>query len=156
MTDPEDLIRAFAAAGPDEKRENFERSTLKLVLGQLGWSAGQIRGAAAEYGPAFGWDWFNEQNLVAVRVGSTRQFRFNLIELLTKPSKHPVVEAFRAFKGADAEPCCMVFHIFEAGRWVATNLATPDDPSVHIATNGLKFNIVSFSKFFSNRWSAPT
>ena len=32
------------------------------------------------------------------------------------------------------------------------NLATPDDSSIHIATKDLKFNVLSFAKFFSNRW----
>lgn len=151
------LPSSLGGSSNEDKTENFERSTLKLVLGQLGKTAGEIRGLEADLGTGFGWDWFNQEGLVRGRIGSAREFRFNFFELLTKPTGHPIVEAFADFKGASLDPCCLVFHVYDHGRWVATNLTTTDETSIHIvAVRGtLKFNVLPFAKFFATRWG-PT
>ncbi len=154
----EDLPAAFRGTSDDDKLSSFEASTVRLILSQIGWERQAIQQAASDYGPAFGVDWLNEMSIIRARIGTARALSFRFEDLLLKPSGHEIVEAFRIFKGDSAEPCCLIFHVFDHGRWVATNLATPDDASIHVVTDGghLKFNVLSFTKFFTNRWSSES
>mgnify|MGYP001576757903 CR=1 FL=1 len=148
--------QVFGALSGEDKRDNFERSTLKLVLGQIGWTKARIEREAEDLGPGFSWDWFNDLNLTGrARIGSTRVFQFNFDDILFKPSHHPITEAFREFKGDSADPCCLVFKVSDRGRWVATNLKTDDDTSIRVVVDGakLRFNLLPFPSFFFNRWS---
>jgi hypothetical protein len=153
----EDLIRGFGHDSNDDKLVNFEVSTLSEVLKQLGWTASKVAAMKAELDAAFSWDWFNNEGFLKnARVGSTRVFRFDFFELLTKPTDHPITRAFAEFKDDSSDPCCLVFKVFDHGRWVATNLTATDDPHLHVATAKLTFNILPFSKFFQRRWGETT
>lgn len=134
------------------KQANFEVSTVGLVLQQLGFHAKEIRKLKDELAEGFGWSWLNDQGLVGATCGSTRAFNFEFFELLTRPAKHPITLAVREFIKDQDEPHCLVFNVYDYGRWVATNLATGDDSSLHVVTNGFKFNVLPFTGFFANRW----
>jgi hypothetical protein len=138
-----------------EKLTNFETSSLAAVLKQLGWTPGQVAGQQRDLETGFGWDWFNDLGLVGARVGSTREFRFNFEELVTKPNQHPITHAFREFRDTQDDPkapCCLIFHVYQHGRWVATNLTTSQDPSIHVVTPDVTFNVLTFQQFFARRW----
>ncbi len=154
MNDANDFASGlFGADSPEEKSEAFEESSLRVVLQQIGWTAPAIQKERSELGPAFGWDWFNDLNLIGARVGSCRSFRFNFFELIHKPARHPITEAFKEFRGTDPDPCCLIFYVYQEGRWVATNLKTDDDSSIHVVTGDTKFNVLPCTNFFKNRWN---
>ncbi len=156
MDGPLDDLNKFLAdkdAIKGDKVVNFEVSTLSFVLQQLGRTPADIRALKAQYGDMFGWDWFNGEGLCGARAGSTREFSYNFFDLILQPAKSPITAEFMAFRGEDNDPCCLVFAVYGYGRWVATNLATSDDPSIHVAVKDLKFNVLPFPKFFQNRWA---
>jgi hypothetical protein len=154
---PDDVMKQLGLSDAAKELEthkltNFEESSVGAVLKQLGWSAGQVAHQKHELQEGFGWDWFNDEGLVTARVGSTREFRFNFFDLLRKPVSHPITEAFLNFRGTSTEPCCLIFYVYGQGRWVATNLTTLEDCSLHVSTSQAIFNVLPFEKFFSNRW----
>jgi hypothetical protein len=156
VSDPLDDLNKFLADKEDVKGAkilNFELSTLALVLRQLGHTTKAVHGFRAQYGDMFNWDWFNGENFCGARVGSTREFSYNFFDLLLCPHKCPVTDEFRAFKGDSSDPCCLIFAVYGYGRWVATNLATAEDPSLHVALKDFRFNVLPFPKFFQNRWA---
>ncbi len=151
---PDDVMEQLGI-GPlsrEQKVDNFETSTIAAVLRQMGWTQPEIRGLQSDLGPGFSWGWFNELGVVGARCGSTREFRFRFEELVTKPSSHEIVAAFREFIAGYDYPACLIFHVYDHGRWVATNLQTSEDTSIHVVAGGLKFNILPFAEFFMNRW----
>jgi hypothetical protein len=149
--DYDELI--FGPKSEDEKIECFEESTLRLVLLQIGWTSGQVARTREEIGPNFGWDWFNDLNLTGVtRVGSTRIFRFNFDELLTKPASHPITKAFSEFSASAGVPCCLVFRVADRGRWVATTCPVDYDTCIRVVTDDLTYSVLPFTAFFQKRW----
>ncbi len=156
MTDdlPDDVMKQLGI-GPlsrEQKIDNFETSTIAAVLRQLGWAGAEIAGMQSDLGPGFCWEWFNDLAIVGAKCGSTREFRFRFEELVTKPSRHEVVNAFQEFLGDSKEPVCLIFHVYDHGRWVATNLQTTQDTSIHVVTGETTFNVLPFAAFFKNRW----
>ncbi len=151
---PDDVMEQLGI-GPlskDQKIDNFETSTIAAILRQLGWAQPEIKGLQVELGPGFSWDWFNDLAIVSAKCGSTREFRFRFEELVTKPTRHEITEAFGAFLGDSQEPHCLVFHVYDNGRWIATNLQTAQDTSIHVVTGTVTFNVLPFAEFFKNRW----
>lgn len=147
----------FGADSEDEKQEAFEESTLKLVLGQLGWDAAKIRNEKSELGPNFGWDWFNGEDLVKPDVRSGRCMRFTFFDLLTKPRNHEITALWvgNLMANQSAEGNIFIFKVFQYGRWVATDLELRDTPYLHVDDGlGNEFNIVPFTNFFKSRWNA--
>ncbi len=150
MVNADDIINnVFGKSSQDKKCENFEVSTLSLVLRQLGLTAEDVRNKKEELGAAYGWDWFNGEHDKLPRLGSTRDFNFNFWELITKPSTNPISKAFAAFD--DGNHCCLIFNVFDHGRWVATNVDVSQQAHIHVVTNGLDFKVLPFAQFF-NRW----
>jgi hypothetical protein len=149
--DPSQAREFFAQA----KQESFETSTIKAILRQCKMTAAEIKHLEHELGPALTWDWLNEQPYFDFRVGSERAFSFSFEELLTAPSGHPIVNAFKRFYADEPGAGALVFKVFDHGRWVATNLVTSDDTCIRVVLPDLKLNILSFSAFFARRTSEP-
>jgi hypothetical protein len=136
----------------EERKMNFEDSSVSALLKQIGWTGAQIQCEKRERETGFGWDWFNDLGLINVRCGSTREFRFDFFQLLRKPNEHPITQAFAEFICDSDEPACLIFYVYNQGRWVATNLQTTDDCSLHVVAPNMTFNVIMFEKFFVNRW----
>ena len=155
MVTADEFAKGFGQQSHNDKNENFEISTLAEVLKQLGWTAGKINALKSELDASFGWSWFNSENLIGnFRVGSLRIFNYNFQELFKKPANHPITLAFKEFKGDSEDPCCLVFKVFDDGKWLATNLELSEYSHHHIVTDGgkFKFNVIPFPKFFQLRW----
>lgn len=157
-TDPEAF---FGADSEDEKQEAFEESTLKLVLGQLGWDSGKIRGEKSELGPNFGWGWFNGEDLIKPDVRSGRCLRFTFFDLLTKPRNHEITKLWQdnLAEYRSDEGNIFIFKVFQHGRWVATDLDLSGGicltPFLHVDDGvGTSFNVTPFTNFFKSRWNA--
>lgn len=155
MNDPAELFQEFSALSDEEKIENFERSTIQLVLRQLGKSPKEVKELADSLGPSFDWDWFNSEIDLSVQVVSTRYFKFNMIEFFTRPTKHPVVADFYTRSAVD-KPLCVVFKAHDYGRMIITNMKLPDYTHIHVVVGGKPCNIVQFNDFFSNHFKDPT
>lgn len=147
----------FGGDSADEKQEAFEESTLRLVLGQLGWDAAKIRGERSELGPNFGWDWFNGEDLVKPDVRSGRCLRFTFFDLLTKPRGHEITKLWVSnyAEHASAEGNIFIFKVYDHGRWVATDMDLHLTPFLHVDDGvGTSFSITPFTNFFKTRWNA--
>lgn len=149
-----DFVSAFSASSEEDKRENFEQSTLKLVLKQLGMSAKKVQYLSEDLGPEFTFDWFNYQQYISPLVLSDRCFRFNVKDIFLRPSKSPVVEMYdkATVEHDDNEPICLIFKCYDIGRLIATNIKLTDYTHVHVNVRGIVFNVVPFAGFFSERY----
>ena len=151
MTD--DLMALFTASSDEEKIENFALSTLKLVLGQLGASAKQVRWLANEHGEGFDFDWFNGAGYISPTVLATRCFNFNLAQLFTAPHRSPLTEHWREVFNPRAEgDLCVVFKAHDLGRMMLTTLKCEDRPHIGVRTSDTAFNVVLFKDFFKSRY----
>lgn len=121
MSGEEFLESAFGRDSDLEKVEQFEQSTLKLLLRRIGWTKRDIDIEAAELGPGFTFDWFNEQGLADFPIFADRCFHFNIQELLTKPLKCPLIQQFHERWVANGrEDMAVIFKAFNLGRIVVT------------------------------------
>ena len=93
--DPQEFAAAFSSKTNDEKKEDFERSTLSLVLKQLGASIAQVRGWENELGPEYSMEWFNRQCWLSPHLYTERCFNFNFEQLFTAPVNHPITKMFQ-------------------------------------------------------------
>ena len=146
------LDAEWRAEHDEQRRTNFEDSSVSAVLKQLGWTSAQIQREKRELETGFGWSWFNDLELINARLGSTREYRFDFFQLLRKPVGHAITEAFGEFLGDSRDPACLIFYVYNQGRWLATNLQTADDCSLHVVTPDMTFNVIAFEKFFVQRW----
>ena len=156
MTAIDDFLAGFREGKTDlEKEEDFEVSTLKLVLAQLGAPKPAINGWAKQFGPAFTFDWFNSRGIIPARVASRRVFRFEFKDLLFRPTKSEVVDVFKdelEHGDSDDAKLCMIFKVFEYGRMVATTMELPTQTHLHVYTRGVTLNVAPFGGFFSDRY----
>ena len=147
----EELLRdLFGAQSEDDKVETFQRSTLSLVLKDLGAPASRILRWQKELREAYNFDWFNDQHWTEHYIVATRVFRFNLLALFKKPRSHPIVVEWERIKSE--VPLIMVFKCFELGRLIATNLPDIDAyPGIHVPSSGSgAFRVIHFPKFFTS------
>lgn len=126
MSDQAAIAQSFGALSDDDKKESFERSTLKLVLRNLGASAGRIKGWECELGPAFDWNWFNGQGWMHCQLVSDRIFSYDLIGLLTETvrMKDPVVANYyqhvrETWDRNQFVRFAVIFKCYERGRYAA-------------------------------------
>lgn len=157
----EDLRDQFGAISQEEKLENFELSTLKLVLEQLGMPRAVVKSKVFEYSKMFSWDLFNSENYIKPWVSSVRCFNYNFLELYEKPRGHPLLKEIVACveKGiADkdlipGDPYIVIFKAYDHGRMVATNLQLTDRTHIHVVLSETeKLNITPFKGFFAERY----
>lgn len=148
---------SFGLLTQDEKLENFEKSTLKLILAQMGHSRSAIK-SFESMAEGFNTDWFNETYLGSDKLVITRIFKFNLADVLFKPSKSEVVKYFTEqldVFGKTASDVALgdltaVFKVDGVGRMVATTWKTTEAPSVYLPSGShAPFYITPFASFFS-------
>ncbi len=145
----EDIRSAFSAKSDDEKMLDFERSTLALILRQLGASSPLVRKLQKDLGPGFNCEWFNSHAWIT-RVEVIRCFSYNFEQIFTRPSKSPIVQSWiDLFQDGDSGELCMVFKAHGLGRMVATNLNQSERTHVHVALRDHRINITPFSSFFN-------
>lgn len=143
----------FGLLSDDDKIENFEKSTLKLILAQMGFSKSSIhRLETAEGGLSV--DWFNERFLADSKLIITRIFKFNFEDALFRPTKSEVVkyfyDAYDAFASRPASAdLTMVFKVVGVGRMVATTFTPPSSAMLRVSTGTVPFHITTFPGFFT-------
>ncbi len=152
MVDPEQFKNfVYRAKTSDEKKDDFENSTVSATLKQLGWNLNKIRQVIAETA-GLTWSWFNAEVDIPVRVDSTRIFNFNLMDVIEHPEKHPVVEAYKAAVttlGND-QPVALIFRVGDL-RWVATDYTLNRETAIYVYIGDLELAILPFKDFFK-RW----
>lgn len=108
----------FAPKSADQKQEDFAYTTMKLVAKQLGTPGAEIDRSAD-------WYWFNQQYPVpGFWVHSMRVFRFDIVDLLFRPTKHPILAAVRELRKEfpeDTEDFVIIFQVYDWGRMIVTN-----------------------------------
>lgn len=108
----------FAPKTPEQKQDDFAHSTMKIVAKQLGTGGPEIDRTAD-------WYWFNQYYTVpSFWVSSLRVFRFDIVDLLFRPTKHPIVvaveEARKDFpEGYD--DFIIIFQVYDWGRMFASS-----------------------------------
>jgi len=153
VTDPDDFLGRFSGSNEDDKQDQFEASSLKLVLRQLGCPNQRVEQLKRELGPDFGADWFNNQGWIGPDLKFHRIFKFKLDEFLTKPKKHPVILAYEQFfKEHNGNDLIMVFKAFELGRMVITCLDLPAVTHISTCTDLLRINIALMDDFFERMY----
>jgi hypothetical protein len=145
------VLGQYGALSDEERQENFEASTIKLVLAQIGFSSKQIKVIEREQNLTA--DWFNEQNYIDMHVLPQRVFRFNLDLLLYEPKRtHELVVTIQELWPAltsTGQDWAWVFKVYGVGRMVATNI---DLAQTHLHCTVLPshmFNLAPFSGFFT-------
>lgn len=147
------------------KQEDFQASTLKQVLKQLGWEARRIRHAQLEAGDEFGWDWLNDQELIPVDILSKRIFTYSFAELFEAPHRSIAAGVyFDAFdtwvKVLRTEPkwFAMIFKVHGGGRVLLTNytaIAGTLPRFLLPIRKGHVHSLMAFGKFFSQHFGNP-
>ena len=108
----------FAPKSAEQKQDDFAHSTMKIVAKQLGAPGPEIDRTAD-------WYWFNQYYPVpGFWVHSLRVFRFDIVDLLFRPTKHPIVAAVEAARkdfpdGYDE--FIIVFNVYDWGRMFVSN-----------------------------------
>jgi hypothetical protein len=146
----------FGLLTQDEKLENFERSTLKLILGQMGFSKPSIK-KFEDLNENFTTEWFNQEFLAEDKLVITRIFKFNITDILLKPNKSEVIEAFNkeldAFVDANGKSTghlTMVFKVDGVGRMVATTWPDFSTPALLVPSKYSEYYITTFPGFFGD------
>ena len=152
----ESELPVFGPKSQEAKVEDFERSTLDLVLQQLEHTKAEVKAMRNAIGDE-GWnfEWYNEQGLTRdltswppVCSGSTSRG--------VLPATHSdLIKAF--FTHFDDMPggyssFAMIFRVHEWGRMVATSLPLPDTNHIHATVRGKPVRIAVMSGFFAP-WS---
>lgn len=153
----ESELPVFGAKSEGEKVRDFERSTLDLVLGQLGWSKPEIKARRRDVSDDFwGFEWFNAQGLTpGLFVEATRLFKFDLAEAFFRPSRSKLIQEY--FKRLDSMPAgydsfVMIFRVHEWGRMIATSLPITETNHIHASVRGKQVRIAVLDDFFTP-WS---
>lgn len=148
----DDLRSAFGARSEDQKALEFEKSTLALILRQLGATAPYVRKMQSDLGPSFNCEWFNSHGWIP-RVEVIRCFRYNFEEIYKKPSKSFIVKRWiELMQEGETSELNMVFKVHSLGRMVATDLDLYDRTHVHVALRDHRINITPFSSFFTDEF----
>ncbi len=147
-----DRVREHLVKRQQEREEGFESSSVHALLSLLGWDLADIRKEKHDLGPDFGWYWFNGLGeLQTIEVGSTLIPEFNLIDLITKPTKHPITVAWEAWRHehADAEHGALVFRVHTIGRMVITDAVPGPGVSVVVNLPDHQYCLAPFKEFFT-------
>lgn len=146
----------FGLLSEDDKLENFEKSTLKLILAQMGVSKPRIKGLE-KLEEGFNTDWFNSEYLADDKLVITRIFKFNLTDVLYHPNRSEVITFYNdrfdeyVLEGGKPEGhLTVVFKVDGVGRMVATSWPDFEGSSVRIPNRYGCFFITPFPGFFSS------
>lgn len=148
MSLKDQISDAFGGNTDEEKLEAFEQSTIAMVCRQLGAKPGWVKHTQRDLGPEFGSDWFNELNAIDPAVYTTRVLRFNFEQLYTKPTKHPITEAYKEVE--DSDPFYLCFKVYGLGRMIATALDVGNRTHLCIRAGATSFNVTPFAGYFSD------
>lgn len=104
-----------------EKIEQFEQSTLKLLLRRMGMPKAEVDREAGELGPAFTCEWLDQCGWTDVPIRVDRCFSFNLTDVLTKPQSCPLVQQFHTrWVEHDRQPLIVIYKAYGLGRLALT------------------------------------
>ena len=139
----------FAPKSDEDKQDDFARSTMKLIARQMGRSPGDIS-------PGADWHWFNA-NYVAdgIWVGSLRVFRFDVVDLLFRPTKHPVIAALEEFRKEIPEgydDFILIFQVYEWGRMFISNHDFQDLTALRVVIRTEPLWVAPLGSLFT-RWN---
>jgi hypothetical protein len=146
------------------RQDEFQVSTLKQVLKQLGWDAKRIRKAQWDAGDEFGWEWFNAQELIPVDLTSKRVFSYNFADLFTAPHKSEAAgiyfDSFDTWIKApqDSKWFGMIFKVHRGGRVLLTNytaIAGTLSRFLLPMRKGQVHSLMAFPRFFSAHFGNP-
>jgi hypothetical protein len=141
----DELLQTFGRESDEEKQQNFEQSTAKLIAKQLGCAMSEF--------PDSNWcDWLEDLDLIPGRIFCQRVFTFHFEELLIKPNNHPIVKAFKDL-GVTDDDVTWVFKVYGYGRMVCTTIEPdPDTPCARVPNPLDKqkpLYIIPFSGYFT-------
>ena len=138
-TNGDPVASAFGSLSEAEKLENFDVSTSKLILKQLGIPVAKINQLENDLGPAFGSDWITTNVLASddVYLWTTRCFKYNFSDFLLNPDKSVLLDTFLAGPSVSGEKLddishIMVFKHHEYGRQIMTNWQPRGTPYICI------------------------
>jgi len=110
----DDLLQTFGRESDDDKQENFEASTVKLIAKQLGLDRNEL--------PDSCWvDWLEDLDVIPGRIFCQRVFTFKFEDLLFKPTGHVIVNEYASL-GVSDEDVTWVFKVYGYGRMVCTTI----------------------------------
>jgi len=118
----DDLAAAFGKMGEDERTENFERSTLKLVLRRLGMPKQIVDNKDRSLAEGFSFSWFNDQGWLPYELQVTRCFSFDLAEVFKHPAKSALLQHLGTFwdESRLGSAGGVIFKAFGCGRLIVT------------------------------------
>jgi len=161
-TNGDPVASAFGSMSDEEKRDNFDVSTSKLILKQLGIPSSKINRLEDELGPAFGSDWINTHilNSEDAYVWTSRCFKYDFNDFLLNPDKADLLDDFMAGPIASGEKLYTVNHVMvfkhhAMGRFVISNYPYSYGPSIYIpgwTADGDSAHIVPFKDYFRNQF----
>jgi hypothetical protein len=157
MSEVDDLASSyFDSASDDERLEQFDVSTAKLVLKQLGIPPEKIKYVEYEFGPAFGLQWVAESIPLEIDLWSTRSFKYDIGQLLTAPYKSPIVKSYLEHieENPSDLPRYMVFRAYDIGRLVAMSEPPKDRAYIHVLIGDPCLYITTFNHLFSNNFGS--
>lgn len=139
----------FKPKSKEDKQDDFARSTMRLIARQLGRRPEDVSEGAD-------WFWFNEHFTVpGLWIGSMRIFRFDIVDLLFRPTKHPVILALEEFRKElpnQDDDFLMVFQVYEWGRMVVTNRNFDDLTALRIVIRSQPLYVAPLGDLFT-RWN---
>lgn len=108
----------FAPKSAEQKQDDFACSTMKIVAKQLGVPGPEIDRTAD-------WYWFNQNYPVpGFWVHSLRVFRFDIADVLFRPTKSTLITAIRDLSmdfPVGYDDYIILFNVYDWGRMFATN-----------------------------------
>lgn len=157
--DPSDFANAFSGSSEEDKVDQFQVSTLKLVLRQLGHTAKSVAALSRELDRSFDFDWFNTAGYTPCWVTATRCFKYNFQSLFTArcSRNHAIISMWEEAvqdmveQGYAREDCVVcIFKCTGIGRLIATNAYLPDVlPRLVVGLDeSRRFSIIKFEGFF--------
>lgn len=119
----------FKPKSKEDKQDDFAVSSMRIIARQLGQRADGIESCVD-------WHWFNQTYPVGgIWIGSARIFKFDIVDLLFRPTKHPVVAAVEEFRKdipAGYNDFIMIFQVYEWGRMYATSADFKDTTALRV------------------------
>lgn len=158
MSEASEFADLFGPRSDADKEESFEKSTLKLILQQLGAAPAQVR--KWRYEEAFDEDWFNGLAFLNSQVYLKFFKRISLVELMETPSRSELVQHWLQviqprLDQKNPEPTLLVYDTSHyKGRMVCTNIALPERGHIHVVYRNTKLNLTPFQAFFSERYGS--
>lgn len=152
MSDADDAANFFRSATDDERIEQFDTSTAKLMLKQFGMTPEKIRYTEYEYGEAFNVQWVVDNTPLDADVWVTRSFKYDVKDFLIDPRKSPIIKTYMQHieeNPSDDLPRFMVFKAYDIGRLVVMSEPPKERPYIHALIDTPLAYITTFNHLFS-------